>query len=372
MNGPIVITGGGTGGHIFPMQAVAEQLQRRGVTPGALRYVGSRRGQESTLLGHGPIGLTLLPGRGIRRSWRPDALVANAGAVAGLVAAVVIAVVKVGWWRPRVVVSVGGYASFAVAFAAVLWRRPLVLVELDAAPGAAHRVLGRFASARCTAFVADGPNDHVTGAPVRDAVLSVDRSNEARRSARRSHVPAIEEARRVIVVMTGSLGAASVNRAVSELARRWSHRLDVAILHVTGRRDHDATLAARPPTEGLDYRILAFGDMAELWALCDVAVCRAGATTIAELTALAIPAILVPLPGAPGDHQTRNALVLARAGAARLVNDADCTGETLATILDEVLAPEVTSSMSDAAASLGHRDAAAAIASVVADVGGFA
>ena len=150
MYGPIVITGGGTGGHIFPMQAVAEQLERRGVASHELRYVGSRRGQESMLLGDGPIELTLLPGRGIRRSWRPDALAANLGAVAGLAAALVIAVVRVGGWRPRVVVSVGGYASFAVALAAVLWRRPLVLVELDATPGAAHRLLGRFASAGAT------------------------------------------------------------------------------------------------------------------------------------------------------------------------------------------------------------------------------
>jgi UDP-N-acetylglucosamine--N-acetylmuramyl-(pentapeptide) pyrophosphoryl-undecaprenol N-acetylglucosamine transferase len=372
MHGPIVITGGGTGGHIFPMQAVAEQLQRRGVAPDELRYVGSRRGQESALLGAGLIELTLLPGRGIRRSLRPGALVVNVGAVAGLVAAVLIAVAKVGWWRPRVVVSVGGYASFAVALAAVLWRRPLVLVELDAWPGAAHRLLGRFASARCTAFVSDGVNDHVTGAPVRDAVLGVDRSIEARRAARRLQVPAIDEARHVVVVMTGSLGAASVNRAVNELVRQWSHRRDVAILHVTGRRDHDSMLAVRPETDGLDYRILAFGDMVELWALCDVAVCRAGATTIAELSALAIPSILVPLPGAPGDHQTANALMLVRAGAARLVNDAECSGATLGAILDEIFAPEVTSSMSEAAASLGHRDAAGAIASVVADVGGFA
>ena len=136
MTRPIVITGGGTGGHIFPMSAIAEALASLGEQPNQLRFVGSRRGQEWRLLGDGPIALTLLPGRGIRRSLRPRALAQNVGAVLGLLAGLVQAVVIVGRWRPRAVVSVGGYASFPVSAAAVLWRRPLVLVDLDATPPA--------------------------------------------------------------------------------------------------------------------------------------------------------------------------------------------------------------------------------------------
>lgn len=370
MAGPIVITGGGTGGHVFPMQAIAEQLVARGVAPEQLRFVGSRRGQEGTLLGDGPVALTLLPGRGLRRAWSLEAVVVNTGAVVGLFAAVVVAVWRVGTWRPSVVVSVGGYASFAVAFAAVLWRRPLVLVELDATPGAAHRLLGRFATRHCTAFPSNDAHAVVTGAPLRDAIVELDRSPHARAVFRAQEQPPVESSRRVVVVMTGSLGAQSVNRAVTELARLWTDRRDVTLMHVTGRRDFDSVVASRLATTGLDYRVEAFGDMATLWALCDVALCRAGATTVAELCALGIPAILVPLPGAPGDHQTMNARAVVAAGGARLVRDDECRASTLAVLLDEMLESDTLSAMSAAAASLGRRDAAAAIAREVCDVGG--
>jgi UDP-N-acetylglucosamine--N-acetylmuramyl-(pentapeptide) pyrophosphoryl-undecaprenol N-acetylglucosamine transferase len=371
MTGPVVITGGGTGGHVFPMQAIAEQLRALGVDDHAIRYVGSRRGQEGELLGTGPISLTLLPGRGLRRSWTPDAIAANTVAVAGLAAAVVVALVKVGRWRPAVVVSVGGYASFAASLSAVLWRRPLVLVELDATPGAAQRTLARYAARRCTAFDTDDRRGVTTGTPVREAILAVDRSDGARRAARASATPPIDDERRVVVVMTGSIGAQRVNRAVSALARLWEHRRDRTLIHVTGRRDYAAASAARPDVTQLDYRIVAFAEMAELWALCDVALCRSGATTVAELTALGLPSVLVPLPGAPGDHQSMNARAVERAGGARIVTDDECNADTLARVLDEVLVAHTLAAMSTSAASLGRRDAAAAIARVVSDVGGL-
>jgi UDP-N-acetylglucosamine--N-acetylmuramyl-(pentapeptide) pyrophosphoryl-undecaprenol N-acetylglucosamine transferase len=368
VSGPIVITGGGTGGHVFPMQAIAEQLQALGVSPDRLRYVGSRRGQEATLLARGPIPLTLLPGRGVRRSLAWPAVLSNLVAAVGLAAAAVTALVKVGWWRPSVVVSVGGYASFATSLAAVVWRRPLILVEFDATPGASQRALARYAVRRCTSFERNEPRCVTTGAPLREAITAVDRSDLARRDARANAVPPIDHDRAVVVVMTGSLGAHRVNSAVSGLASLWSSRRDRALIHVTGRRDFAEVLAARPEAGALDYRIVDFADMSQLWSLCDVALCRSGAVTIAELTALGIASVLVPLPGAPGDHQTKNALTVVNAGGARLLRDADCTAESLGSLLDEVLAPNRLAAMSQAAASLGRRDAARAIARVVVDV----
>ena len=220
---PVVITGGGTGGHVFPMQAIAESLSERGLSASELRYVGSRRGQERNLL-VGEVALTLLPGRGLRRSWRMGDLVANIGAVIGLVQAILIAQWLVRRWRPSVVVSVGGYASFAVALAAVSWRVPLVLVDFDAVPGASHRLLRRFATARCTAFASSGTNTVVTGAPLRAAIESLDRSPSARREAKERLSPPIDAERDVVVVMTGSLGSRRVNAAVRDLARAWSSR----------------------------------------------------------------------------------------------------------------------------------------------------
>lgn len=371
MKGPVVITGGGTGGHIFPMQAIAEQLEARGVEPAHLRYVGSRRGQEARLLASSPIALTLLPGRGIQRSFSPKAMADNARALWGLGEALAMAFVKVAKWRPSVVVSVGGYASFAVSFAALLWRRPLVLVDLDATPGAVHRILGRFARVRCTGFASSEPRTVFTGVPLRDSILSLERDAAARERAREEQVPPIDPSRRVVVVMTGSLGASSVNRAVSALARRWSARGDLALIHVTGRRDYQEVLVNRPALGDLDYRIVEFADMSRLWVLCDLAICRAGATTVAELTALGIASVLVPLPGAPGDHQSKNAEALAKVGAAKLLADRDCTAIALGALVDEVLNSSLEK-MGAAASALGRRDANREIARVVAEVGGWA
>lgn len=367
----MVLTGGGTGGHIFPMQAIAEALVAQGVAEHDIRYVGSRRGQEAVLLGDGPIALTLLPGRGIRRSLAPRAWRDNAGALLAFAAAVIRALIDVHRWRPRVVVSVGGYAAAAVATAAVFWRRPLVLVDLDATPSATHRFLTRYATARCVALGSPSVGVHVTGAPVRSDVLALDRSHDARQTAKTKVNPPIGASRRVIVVMTGSLGATRVNRAVLELAQMWRDRDDLALVHITGRRDYEMVTAAQREMAGLDYRVIDFADMSTWWAVADVAICRAGATTVAELTTLALPAVLIPLPGAPGDHQSHNADALATVGAARTLRDAECTGEALARLVDQILQPEVWVEMSRASSLLARRDAAARIAQVALSLGGM-
>ncbi len=344
------------------MQAIGEALLANGRRRDELRFVGSGRGQERVLFADSGIAVTLLPGRGLRRSLHARAIIQNVGAAIGLVTASLRAFWLVARWRPAAVVTVGGYASFAVSVAAVLLRRPLIVVEIDATPGAVQRLVGRFAVTRCCAFATPGSNVVVTGAPLREAIETIDRSPDARQRARARQTPPIEASRDVVVVMTGSLGSSRVNQAVADLAARWASRSDRTIVHVTGQRDFEryAPGASVPP--GLDYRVVAFADMTELWALCDVAVCRAGAMTIAELTALAIPAVLVPLPGAPGDHQTKNAQAVVTAGGARLVPDYECTGERLIAELDSVMAPGATASMSAGAGSLAHYGAARAIA----------
>ena len=370
MKGPVVITGGGTGGHIFPMQAVAQQLETLGIGAMNMRYVGSRRGQETRILGDSPIALTALPGRGIKRSLAPRALVDNLRALWGLLEALSIAMLKVVTWRPSVVVSVGGYASFAMSFAAVIWRRPLVVIDLDSTPGMANRLLGRFARVRCTGFATSEVRTVFTGVPLRDEIRTVDRSDTARRQARESFNPPVELERKVVVVMTGSLGATSVNRAVSELARLWNTRQDLTLIHVTGRRDYEEVLQRQPPHDALDYRVVEFADMSQLWVLCDLAICRAGATTLAELTALGIASIVVPLPGAPGDHQAKNARALASAGAAKVLDDRHCSAGALGALVDDVLANSLET-MGEAALALGRPEASRDIARVVAEVGGW-
>ncbi|HSN02858.1 MAG TPA: UDP-N-acetylglucosamine--N-acetylmuramyl-(pentapeptide) pyrophosphoryl-undecaprenol N-acetylglucosamine transferase [Acidimicrobiales bacterium] len=368
----VVLAGGGTGGHIFPMRSVAAALLESGLAAESLVYVGSRRGQERALLGGGPIPLVTLSGRGLRRSMRASAVRENLGALVGLAVASVRAWFLFARWRPSVVVSFGGYAALPAGLAAVLWRRPLVLVDLDATPGATQRLLARFARARCVAHGASGPRDVVTGVPLREEISSLSRDDDARRRARSEFSPPITEERLVLVVMTGSLGARSVNDAVSELARLWSARSDVTILHVTGRRDVDRVRSRTPHLESLDYRTYDFADMSTIWQVADVALCRAGATTLAELCALGIPSVLVPLPGAPGDHQGQNARRLADAGAAVVLEDRAMTGERLAAALDGLIANGRYLEVGRAARDLARPDAARAIGDVVRRVGGFA
>jgi UDP-N-acetylglucosamine:LPS N-acetylglucosamine transferase len=367
---PVVITGGGTGGHVFPMQAIAEALHSAGLSDVDLRFVGSRRGQEAQLLSDSNVALTLLPGRGLRRSLKPKDVVVNVGAALGLLAALVMALGLIRRWRPSVVVSVGGYASFAISLAAACWRVPLVLVELDSTPGAAQRLVARRAAKRCCAFPTEGANVVVTGAPLRLAIERIDRSPEARALAKGNATPPIGAQRTTIVVMTGSLGSTKVNNAVSELAKQWASRRDCTIVHVTGRRDFNETSQRAPQLEGFDYRVVEFGDMVSLWALADVAVCRAGATTLAELSALSIPSVLVPLPNAPDDHQTKNARAVVEAGGATLIADVNCNALTLGTALEKMMDPSTLRAMASGAGTLGHRDAAGAIASVVLGVRG--
>ena len=376
-----VVAGGGTGGHVLLALAVARALAERGHGRESIELVGSVRGQEADLLAGEGFPLTLLPGRGIARRLDLGTLAANAGAVVGLARATARAILLVARTRPRVVVSVGGYASFPADLAAVVLRVPLVLVNIDAVPGLVHRLLGRFAAASAVSFPGTPlPRATVTGTAVREDVVAVDRSPASAERARKELGVPLE--RRTVGVVGGSLGARRLNEAATGLAAAWADRADLALYHVTGRRDW-AALAARAPQApdgdwavggavgeavgGLWYRAVPFCDrMPLLYEAVDVLVCRAGAVTVAELTVAGVPAVLVPLPGAPGDHQTANARALVDAGAAVLLPDDRCDASTLAAELGPLLAdPARLRGMGEAARGLGRPDAARRVAEVV-------
>ncbi len=365
----MVIAGGGTGGHIVPSLQVARALVARGHPPGSIELYGSRRGQEATTWPTLEFPYTLLTGRGIRRSLQPAALWANLGAVAGLVWACLRAFGSFARHRPRVVVMVGGYASFPAGLAAVLTRVPLVSVTTDAVPGAANRLLGRFAAANAVAFAGTPlPRAHVTGTPVRPEVSSLARTPSGQVAARQAlRLPAD---RQTVAAAGGSLGARRINRAVSDLAGSWAHCEGRALYHVTGRRDYEefaTSHAETPEAPGLCYRVVPFEDhMAEFYGAADVCVTRAGAMTVAEILVAGVPAILVPLPGAPRDHQTRNAEALVGMGAAVHVPDTECDGRRLAEEVEGLLAdPARLRAMGEAARRHGHPDAAARVAELV-------
>jgi undecaprenyldiphospho-muramoylpentapeptide beta-N-acetylglucosaminyltransferase len=369
-----VIAGGGTAGHVFVALATARSLAGRGIEPGEIELVGSSRGQEAGLAGREGFELTLLTGRGIVRRLDLRSLVANLGALAGLAWATVRALGIVIRRRPRVVVSVGGYASVPAGLAAALLRVPLVLVNIDAAPGLAHRVLGRFAAASAVAFPGTHlPHPVFTGAPVRQDLAGVERTPEGAAAART--LLGLPAERQMVAVFGGSLGARRLNDAALSLATIYGSRVGLTLLHVCGPRNfeevraarHDAAPGADDDPAGLCYRLVAFEEnMAALYGAADVVVCRAGALTVAELALVGVPAVLVPLPGAPGDHQSANAAALVDAGAAVMVKDDQCHGPRLAELLDELLAdPTRLPAMGAAAKALGRPDAAEAVATLV-------
>lgn len=367
----VLVAGGGTAGHLVPGLALATALVARGLDAAAIHFVGSDRGVEAEMVPAAGFTLDELPGRGLPR--RPGAAMVRAGWV--LLAATRRGVSIVRARRPAVVVSLGGHAAFAGAVGAVLARRPLVLVEQNVRAGAVNRLLGPFARASAVSFPGtDLPRATVTGNPLGGAVVAAAerrRGPEGALAGNQARAAlGLPVGRTAVLVTTGSLGSTRVNQAVVELVRdRWAGRDDIAVRLVTGRRDHAevaAQVAARPPG-ALHIDVVAYEDrMADALSAVDVAVTRAGAGTCAELAAFGVPAVMVPLPIAPRDHQTANAEVLVRAGAAVLVPDAALDVDRLETelgrLVDDAARRRV---MAEAMAGQARLDAADRVAAVV-------
>lgn len=365
-----VIAGGGTAGHVVPGLAIGQALVARGHDRSTIRFVGSRRGIDRRIIEPEGFPLTLMPGRGIARSLS----LANVGALAGLAVAVAQSVVVLLRLRPKVVVSMGGYAAAPCGLVAGLLRIPLVLAEQNAVPTATHRLLARFATASAVPFEGTPmPKPTVTGNPVRREILEIDTSASGAQRARQALGLPVD--RFVLVAFGGSLGARSINTAVWELARRWIDRDDVAIRHAVGERDwhllDSQSLAGRAQGEpgGLVYQPVRYEEqMATLLAAADFAVCRSGGS-VAELAVARLPAVLVPLPIAPFDHQTENAKALVGAGGAFLVADPDLDADRLAAIIEPLIGDRATlDKMAQALASVARPDAADRVAALAEEV----
>ena len=337
----IVIAGGGTAGHVLPALAVAAALVEEGVPAAVIEFVGSKRGIEARLVPQAGFGVTLLPGRGIQRKLTTD----NIGATAGLIGGTVRAFVHLVRHRPAVLLSVGGYAAVPCALSAVVLHIPLVLAESNGRAGAANRLVGRFAKASAVAFEGTGlPRAVLTGNPVRPEILALaGQDREAARATARDAL-GVPDGMVFVAVFGGSLGAKRINNAVFALCRQWADR-PIVVHHVVGERAMaEATAWKRTwedelPDRRMDYRLVSYEDRMDLvYAAADVAVCRAGGTTVADLTIIGLTAILVPLPIAAEDHQTANARALSDDGAAVLVPDDELDVTRLAAELGVLLA----------------------------------
>ena len=264
--------------------------------------------------------------------------------------------------RPAVVLTLGGYAATPGAVGAVLWRVPLVIAEQNAVASLANRLVSRAARVAAVPVAGTGlRREVVTGNPVRAEVVA---ARDADPAVIR-HRLGVPPGRTLVLVFGGSQGARTLNRAVAGALTGWSGRADLAVYHVVGRRDWAEVTPPSLTDDGLWYRPVEFEHrLPEVLAAADLAVCRSGASTVAELAVVGRPAVLVPFPHAPNDAQGANAALLVDAGAAVMVRDHELDAARLRSEVDAMLGRDLTT-MAHIARSLGHPDAAARVAGLL-------
>ncbi|MBG0775074.1 MAG: undecaprenyldiphospho-muramoylpentapeptide beta-N-acetylglucosaminyltransferase [Desulfovibrionaceae bacterium] len=347
----VLLTTGGTGGHVFPALAVADALRER--FPGIeILFAGGDRGPERVWAADAGLRFAGLPARGVLgRGWRA------AGAAWWLTRSVGAAVRLVREFRPEAVLGFGGYAGFSAVLAGWLLHVPTAIHEQNSVPGVANRVLGRLVRRVCISFPVDegsfpAAKIVLTGNPVRAAIGSG--------AAERQEDGADRPLR--ILVLGGSQGARAVNDAVVAALPKL-RELGAEVLHQAGRADAERTLAGYEAAGWDTVCVVPFiDDMAAAYAWADLAVCRAGATTVAELAVAGLPSVLIPFPHATHDHQTRNARYLESVGAAVLLAQVELDRTPLAGVVAHLAAdaPRLAA-MAGAARAAAKPDAALAV-----------
>lgn len=363
----LCIAGGGTGGHVFPALATAAAVRAR-APEAALLFVGTASGLEARLVPSAGYPFETIRVRGLKGKGLAERLTAS---------------LLLPWafeesrrilarFAPDVVLGVGGYVAGPVLLAAALGGTPTVLHEQNAVPGMTNRLLCRVATAVAVSLEAAAAHLParrltVTGNPVR-----ADLFGHPREASRELFGLARE--RRTLLVFGGSQGARGLNEAMrGGAAALAALRAELQVLHATGERDREAVAAAYAAA-GIRAVVLPFIDaMGAAYAAADLVICRAGATTVAELAALGKPAILVPFPHAAGDHQRHNAEALAAGGGAVMILERDLTPALLAGRVRELIEDPVRLAiMARSAAAAGRPNAAERLADLLFEVAGTA
>jgi UDP-N-acetylglucosamine--N-acetylmuramyl-(pentapeptide) pyrophosphoryl-undecaprenol N-acetylglucosamine transferase len=352
----IIIAGGGTGGHVIPALAIAQQLKKQ--FGADILFIGTARGIETRLVPQAGFPLELIQVGALKNV----SLMTRAKTMFDLPRAIAASSRMLSEFDPEVVIGVGGYASGPAMVAAIRRRLPTLAFEPNVVPGFANRMIARWVSAAAVHFEETCqyfPRCRVTGVPVREAFFSI---------------PPKSGGTPTLLVFGGSQGARALNQAMTtkeSLAGLRAKVPGIHIIHQTGQRDYDSVLAAYRPS-GISSEVHKFiDDMPSTFGRADLLVCRSGASTVAEIAAAGKPAIFVPFPAAADDHQNVNARALERVGAAVVVEesklDAAYLVDTIAALMGDA---ERLRSMSAAARALAHPKAVEEIAEIVVQLAG--
>jgi UDP-N-acetylglucosamine--N-acetylmuramyl-(pentapeptide) pyrophosphoryl-undecaprenol N-acetylglucosamine transferase len=344
-----ILAGGGTGGHVIPALAIAQELRARHAAE--IKFIGTARGLETKLVPAAGFELALIEVGALKSV----SFATRLSTLCKLPGAVLRSRRILRQFRPDVVIGVGGYASGPAVLAAELAGVPTLLFEPNRVPGFANRVVARWASAAAVQFEETRQrfrNAQVTGTPVRKEFFDIP--------------PRPAGAPPTLLVFGGSQGAAALNRVMMESAAALQ-QAGVSVIHQTGERDYNQVQAACQQS-GSSAEVIPFIDrMPEAFARADLLLCRSGASTVAEVAAAGKPAIFVPFPRAADDHQRRNAEALVEAGAAVLIPEAELTSAHLTSTVSELLTDKKRlGQMAAAARGLSHPNAAQDIAAMAA------
>jgi UDP-N-acetylglucosamine--N-acetylmuramyl-(pentapeptide) pyrophosphoryl-undecaprenol N-acetylglucosamine transferase len=348
----LLVAAGGTGGHVFPALAIAQELVVRGsCSPGALQFLGTARGLEARLIEGAGFSYRMLAAAGLKGigGWRR---MRNA---AVLPRTCLEALAALRAFRPDVVLGLGGYVAGPVLLEAALLRVPTVLVEPNASPGFTNKALAPFVSLAAVGFEetarAFRGKARVTGLPVRREFFDL---------PPRQHRPPF-----TILVFGGSQGSEAINHCIVESLSLLATR-PLALVHQTGERQAEAVREVYQKAKARGEVYAFIDDMPAMFSRADLIVSRSGASTVGEIAAAGKAAVLVPFPGATDQHQLGNARALERAGAARVIEQANLSPERLMREVDDLInSPERLAAMETAARSLARRDASARIADLI-------
>ena len=358
----VLLSGGGTGGHIYPAVTIARALAAR--EHAEILFVGTKQGLENDIIPKEGFAFRTIDVRGLERRLSLAALVTVGKAAVSVWQSLAL----IRSFRPDVVIGTGGYVCGPVLLAASLCRVPTVIQEQNVIPGLTNRLLARFVDgvvvgyAEAAHYFSHPGKVVVTGNPIRSDVMTTSREEGMRRLG-------LDPAKTTILVSGGSRGARSINEAMVAVHQHFAGRPGIQILHITGQSEYNSLVdklqLLRIDLSGVGNSIIQpyLYDMPAALAAADLAVFRAGAVGLAELTARGIPAVLVPYPYAAENHQEYNARVLEKSGAAVVITDAKLSGPELARMIETLIEDKAAlSRMAGASLALGRPQAADAIA----------